>query len=104
MVVTNGVFAGHTNDSTMIAVVGLSGVCCNILVLSLMIGINSAQETLTSQAFGAGNLQLCGVYLNRGIFVLTAFFIPLAIIVMFFTEEILLALGQDPEVSRLTEI
>lgn len=64
-----------------------------MLILSVMIGLNAAQETLTSQAFGAGNLQLCGLYLNRGRFILTAFFIPLATIVMLFAENILNAIG-----------
>ena len=63
------------------------------MVLSMMVGLNAAQETLTSQAFGAGNLQLCGIYLNRGRFILIAFYVPLAVIVMTFAEEILNALG-----------
>ena len=41
-------FAGRLNDSTMLAVAGLSSTCYNIMVLSILVGINSAQETLTS--------------------------------------------------------
>lgn len=47
-VVINTVFAGHMNDPTMLAVVGLANVCHAIMILSLMIGLNAAQETLTS--------------------------------------------------------
>ena len=47
-VVTNGVFAGRMNDPVKLATVGLSSVCVNIMILSLMIGLNAAQETLTS--------------------------------------------------------
>ena len=100
----NSVFAGRMNDPTKLAAVGLSSVINNLMMLSLMIGLNSAQETLTSQAFGHGNIRLCGVYLNRGRFILIAFFIPLATIPCCFAESILLGLGQDPEVSRLTQI
>ena len=41
-VVTTGVFAGRMNDPVKLAVVGLSGVCCSVMVLSLMIGLNAA--------------------------------------------------------------
>ena len=47
-VVTNGVFAGRMDDPIRLASVGLSSVCVNIMVLSIMIGLNAAQETLTS--------------------------------------------------------
>ena len=47
-VVTNGVFAGRMNDPVKLAVVGLSGVCCSLMVQSIMVGLSSAQETLTS--------------------------------------------------------
>ena len=100
----NAVFAGRMNDPVLLATMGLSNVIFFMMVLSLMIGINSAQETLTSQAFGFGNKSLCGVYLNRGRLILTLFFIPLAVVPMAFGENILLALGQDPEVAKLTQI
>ena len=92
-VVTNGVFAGHMDRPVYLASMGLASVCCNIMVLSVLIGLNGAQETLTSQAFGAGNLQLCGIYLNRGRFILFAFVLPIALIPMVFGEQILLAIG-----------
>ena len=92
-VVCNTIFAGTLEDPINLAVVGLAGTCAAVLVLSIMIGLNSAQETLTSQAFGAGNLRLCGIYLNRGHFILTAFFIPLAVLPCFFAERIFLAIG-----------
>ena len=69
----------------------------------MMRGLNAAQETLTSQAYGSGNLRLCGLYLNRGRFILTTFFIIFAILPSMFAEQIFLALKQDPEVSRLTQ-
>lgn len=92
------------NDPTKMAAIGLSNVIVYIMLLSLMIGLNSAQETLTSQAFGNGNIRLVGAYLNRGRLILTAFFIPAAIIPCCFGERILLAFGQNPEVSRLAQI
>ena len=97
-------FAGTLKDPINLAATGLAGTFGAIMVLSLMLGLNSAQETLTSQAFGAGNLRLCGVYLNRGHFILTAFFTPVAIVSICFAENIFLLVGQDPEVARLTAL
>ena len=85
-IIINSVFAGHMNDPIKLAVVGLSNVCCMIMVQTFLIGLNSAQETLTSQAFGANSIRLCGVYLNRGRFILTVFFIGLAIWPLIFGE------------------
>lgn len=42
--------------------------------------------------------------MNRGRFIIIAFYIPLAIIAAFFVEDALLAMGQDSEVARLTQI
>ena len=80
------IYASRTDDSMNVAVMGLAATCCGLLVSSLVVGLNSAQETLTSQAFGANNLRLCGIYLNRGTFLLTAFFILLALIPSLFAE------------------
>lgn len=46
--IVNAVFAGHMNDLSLLATIGLSNVICYMMVLSVAIGINSAQETLTS--------------------------------------------------------
>lgn len=89
----NTLFAGHMNDTNKLAAVGLAGVTLHLMVMSFLIGLNSAQDTLTSQAFGHGNIRLVGVYLNRGRLILTAAFIPMAIIPGYFSEEILVALG-----------
>ena len=40
--VTNSVFAGRMDDPVKLAVVGLAGTCCNIMVNSLMIGLTCA--------------------------------------------------------------
>jgi Na+-driven multidrug efflux pump len=64
-----------------------------------MIGANGAQETLSSQAFGMGDLKLCGQYLNRGRAVITVIFIPSALFLAFFAETILLKIGQDPSTA-----
>ncbi len=92
-VVINTAIAGRMGDPAKLAGVGLANMCLVIMILSLLTGLNAAQETLTSQAFGQGNYKLCGVYLNRGRIALITFFIPLALVPGIWAENIFLALG-----------
>lgn len=98
------IFAGRMEDPINVAVIGLAISCTAIMMLAIMIGLNMAQETLTSQAYGANDLRLCGLYLNRGSVILLAFFIPLATLPSIFAEDIFIRLGQDTEVSALTAV
>ena len=95
----NTIFVGQMNDASKLAGVGLGTMMLNMGCLWIMIGINGAQETLASQAFGANDLKMCGRVLNRGRIILTIAFIPMAVLNLF-AEPILLAAGQDPEVSK----
>ncbi|VAI73805.1 unnamed protein product [Triticum turgidum subsp. durum] len=61
--------------------------------------MGSALETLCGQAFGAGQVAMLGVYLQRSWIVLIGaalLMVPFYV----FAEPLLLALGQDPEVAR----
>ena len=102
-IINDNVFAGHMEDPVNLAVVGLTNTCSQVMVHLLLIGLNAAQETLTSQAFGAKNLQLTGIYLNRGRVIVTLFYVLFAIWPLVFGERIFLFMGIDPEVSRLTQ-
>ena len=75
-----------------------------MVVQSLLSGFNSAQASLTSQAFGANRLHMCGVYLNRGRIIQTLSFVAIAIWPLIFGETVLVAIGIDAEVSRLAQI
>lgn len=82
----NAIFAGQMNDEVSLAAVGLGDVITSILVLTFLIGLNNTQETLTSQAFGSGQLKLCGVYLNRGRLIVLTFYLPLALLLFLLSE------------------
>ena len=60
----NLAFIGYLNDPAMMAGVGLGNMTNNLCALSIILGFNSALDTLISQAAGAGNIELSGVYLN----------------------------------------
>ena len=100
----NIVIAGNMDDSEILAAVGVGATLTNLIVLSFLLGLNGAQENLTSQAFGNGQLELCGVYLNRGRAILIAFALPIVLLVIFFGEDLLTLMRQDQEVSKLAAI
>lgn len=58
----------------------------------------SALDTLCGQAFGARQYHLLGIYKQRAMVILTLVSIPLAV-VWFYTGEILLLFGQDPDIA-----
>jgi len=98
----NGIWAGSLGDPTMLAAVGLAGATIQILVMYPVNTFAYGQDNFSGQAFGAGDLQLCGLWLNRGFLVLTCLFVPIAFIPAFFAEDMFLAIGQNPTVAKLT--
>ena len=76
----------------------------NVLAFATMQGMNGALETLISQAYGAsknkeqteqyrrGMRHTCGIYYNRGRFVVTCIMIPL-IIIFTLSESNLIGIG-----------
>ena len=65
----------------------------------MQLGMGSALETLCGQAFGAGQVAMLGVYLQRSWIVLIA---ASLLMVPFYAlaEPLLLAIGQDAESAR----
>ena len=75
-------FLGHLDNQALIAGVGIANVCVKFMGMIVINGLNNALDTLISQSFGAGNLELCGVYLNRGRFIITCVALWIAMLTM----------------------
>ena len=91
-------FANNLSD-TALAGVGIGSAFNQLFCVTLLTGLNQAQQTLVSQAYGYGNLSLCGVLLNRGRIILILIFVPLTM-VLSYADSILDALNQDAEVTQ----
>ncbi|KAF3973101.1 hypothetical protein ACB098_12G055600 [Castanea mollissima] len=96
--ITN-IFVGH------IGAVELSGVAIALSVIGtfsfgFMLGMGSALETLCGQAFGAGQIHLLGVYMQRSWIILWVTCIILLPIYIFATP-ILKLLGQEDDVADI---
>lgn len=96
----NYFFVGNLNDTVALAAVGIGNMTINVIAIATIMGMNTALETRVAQAFGAGNLRKCGVFLNRGRIVIISMLLPLFGI-LYFTEEILVMLRQNEEVAKL---
>lgn len=77
----------------------LSVMIFNLLGCSVGFGLATAMDTLCSQAFGAGDTKRMGRYLQTGGIVLSLAFSVICV-VLYYTTDILLQLGQPVEVSQ----
>ena len=58
-------YLGHSGNKDLVAGVGVGKAYSDLTGIFIIMGMNMAIGTLVSQAAGAGNLEMCGVYLNR---------------------------------------
>ncbi|XP_051122617.1 protein DETOXIFICATION 29-like [Andrographis paniculata] len=91
-------FAGHVGTIELAAFSVENSVIAG-LCFGVMMGMGSALETLCGQAYGAGQKEMLGVYMQRSwvILLCTSFFLMFMYI---FAEPALLLLGQTAEISR----
>lgn len=93
------IFAGHIGDLELSAV----SVSLNVVgtfAFGFMLGMGSALETLCGQAFGAGQVHLLGVYMQRSWIILTVSCI-LMLPMYIFATPILKLLGQEDSIAEL---
>ncbi|GFY81898.1 detoxifying efflux carrier 35 [Actinidia rufa] len=97
--VTN-IFVGHIGDVELSAV-SISLSVINTFSFGFMLGMGSALETLCGQAFGAGQVYMLGVYMQRSWIILSITCIVLLPIYIFATP-ILKLLGQQDNIANLS--
>ncbi|GAV64755.1 MatE domain-containing protein, partial [Cephalotus follicularis] len=93
------IFVGHIGDIQLSAVAISLSVIANFS-FGFLLGMGSALETLCGQAFGAGQVDLLGVYMQRSwiiLFVACFFLLPLYI----FAAPVLKLLGQRADIADL---
>ncbi|KAL4114953.1 hypothetical protein PRIC2_013849 [Phytophthora ramorum] len=99
------ILAGHIDSphtQQYVDAATLSTMFMNITAFSVGSGLSSALDTLCSQAYGARRFDKIGVYFQAGFLVVATCFVPIFLL-NWYSGEILLLAGQDPEVSRLAQ-
>ncbi|CAN1228923.1 Protein DETOXIFICATION 16 [Linum grandiflorum] len=95
--VVSVMFVGHLGE-LQLAGASLATSFASVTSITLLKGMGSALETLCGQSYGAKQYSAIGIHLQRSLIVLLLAAIPLSV-ASFFAGEILLFLGQDPEIS-----
>ena len=92
---------GHLGTKYL-AAISLTTMTANITGFSVGYGLSTALDTLCAQAYtGAADKKALGNHLQRALLVQALASIPI-LILWCYTEEILLLLGQDGEIARLS--
>ncbi|KAK8963826.1 Protein TRANSPARENT TESTA 12 [Platanthera guangdongensis] len=94
---TTQIFAGHLGNLELSAVaIGLSVI--SNFSFGFLLGMGSALETLCGQAYGAGQVDKLGIYMQRSWIILTTSAILMCPLYIFATP-VLKLIGQDPEIA-----
>ncbi|KAI8618608.1 mate-domain-containing protein [Chytriomyces sp. MP71] len=94
--------------TTALAAMALSTLFANVTAYSFIVGMAAAIDTLCSQAhgiaaLGGGDRRDVGRHLNRTIFLLLVISLPISVL-WWFTEPLLLLVGQDEDIAALSGV
>ena len=92
-------YVGRTFGSEYLSGFTLANLTGNLCAFSLLAGLFSASDTLSPQAFGAGDYKEVGLIAMRGVFFSMLLLIPINIVLVYFLESTLIAVGEDPEAA-----
>ncbi|ELU15421.1 hypothetical protein CAPTEDRAFT_224570 [Capitella teleta] len=94
-------FCGHLADPILLDGAAMSISMINATCIGVGQGLGTACDTFFSQSFGSVNKKNVGVNMQRAMYIFLLTLIPCYVIHMNI-EPILVALGQDPRIARLT--
>jgi multidrug resistance protein, MATE family len=73
----------------------------NLCTFALLEGLYSAADTLSPQAFGAGNYREVGLLAIRGYLASLLVLAPINLVLVFYFGTIMVKVGEDPQVARV---
>lgn len=95
-------FVGHLGELALSGA-SMATSFASVTGSSLLMGMASALDTLCGQSYGAKQYHMLSIHMQRAMLILLIVSIPLATI-WAYTGTILMAVGQDPEISQEAEL
>jgi len=92
-------YVGRSFPPVYLSAFTLANLTGNLSTFSLMAGLFSASDTLSPQAFGRGDYPEVGTIAIRGFVASFTLLYPINVVLYFYLESILVALGQNLEAS-----
>ncbi|XP_037496779.1 protein DETOXIFICATION 29 isoform X1 [Jatropha curcas] len=92
-------FAGHVSTIAL-AAIAIENNVVSCFCYGALLGMGSALETLCGQAFGAGQMEMIGVYLQRSWVILGTTSILLSLLYIF-SASLLKLIGQNAEIAEV---
>eukprot|EP01051_Picozoa_sp_SAG22_P011755 SAG22_NODE_1160_length_5317_cov_44.271560_3_plen_217_part_00 len=96
-------FVGHTVGAAGLGAVALGVMWVNISGLSIVFGGMSALDTLCSQAYGARNFRLVGLWAQRCCVCILCLCVPIFFLWFFGTKPVLHLMGIEPEIAEMAQ-
>jgi len=93
-------FVGLLSNVKYIDAVSLATSWVGVFAVSIQYGFTSSQDTLITQSFGKQEYKACGVFLNRGIVLLTFVTITCSIFI-WFSVSVFHLFGIEPEICEM---
>jgi multidrug resistance protein, MATE family len=91
-------YIGRTfSNVTYLAGFTLASVTGNLFTLSLLQGLYTASDTLSPQAYGAGNMKEVGYLAIRGFIASMMVVLPITLLLIIYMKPLLLWIGEDTE-------
>jgi MATE family multidrug resistance protein len=92
-------YVGLRFGPVFLSAFSLGNLTGNLCTFSLLAGLFSAADTLAPQAFGIGDYKEVGLIALRGAFASVVLVAPVNVLLILYLEELLVAVGQDPEAA-----
>jgi MATE family multidrug resistance protein len=92
-------YVGRSFSPVYLSAFTLANLTGNLCTFSIMAGLFSASDTLSPQAFGRGDFAEVGRIAIRGFAVASTLLLPINVVLFYYLESIMIALGQNAEAS-----
>jgi MATE family multidrug resistance protein len=97
----NIAFIGRYNDRDLISAIGIGTLLMNSTGFTIGLGLMGGLDTLCSQAYGAKEYRIVGIFANIARMTILLFFLCVSIPCIIFSKHLLLLIGQNEQIADI---